>query len=96
MKKGSILIFLGCTYHGGGQNATQDNRRIVYGYFFCRGTLRQEENQFLVVPHKKVLKMTPAMQALLGYKKPENNVLGVVAIGDPMKDLPHVLAQVTN
>ncbi|KAK4547647.1 hypothetical protein LTR36_000604 [Oleoguttula mirabilis] len=92
MKPGSALIFLGGSYHGGGHNAT-DAFRTVYGLFFIRGTLRQEENQFLAVPHSKVLAMTEGMQSLLGYKQPKS-VLGIVDNKDPMSDLPAVLKRV--
>jgi swainsonine biosynthesis dioxygenase SwnH1/2 len=94
MSPGSALLFLGSAYHGGGHNST-DAFRTVYGLFFCRGTLRQEENQFLAVPHSTVMKMTPGMQALLGYKKP-NTVLGIVGNSDPMADLGGVLGRVAS
>lgn len=89
MKPGSALIFLGGAYHGGGHNSTLD-RRTVYGLFFIRGFLRQEENQFLAIPRSKVLTMSKEMQALLGYKQP-NSVLGIVDNMDPMSDLENVL-----
>ncbi|KAF2720200.1 hypothetical protein K431DRAFT_249779 [Polychaeton citri CBS 116435] len=90
MKAGSALIFLGAAYHGGGHNSLPDFRRVVYGLFFVRGTLRTEENQFLTVPRSTVLKMSPVLQALLGYKQPET-VLGIVDNKDPMSDLEHFL-----
>jgi len=85
MKPGSALIFLGGAYHGGGHNSTSA-RRTVYGLFFIRGVLRQEENQFLAIPRSKVLTMSKEMQSLLGYKQP-NSVLGIVNNNDPMADL---------
>ena len=63
--------------------------RVVHGLFFVRGTLRQEENQFLAVPHSKVLQMTQTMQNLLGYKKPDS-ALGLVDNRDPSTDLAGV------
>ncbi|KAK4901998.1 hypothetical protein LTR27_000898 [Elasticomyces elasticus] len=89
MKPGAALIFLGGTYHGAGHNATNDFR-TVYGLFFCRGHLRCEENQFLAIPHSKVLSMSAEMQSLLGYKQPKS-VLGIVHNKDPMSDLANVL-----
>ncbi|KAK3111027.1 hypothetical protein LTR53_014102 [Teratosphaeriaceae sp. CCFEE 6253] len=89
MQPGAALIFLGGAYHGAGHNAT-DAFRTVYGLFFCRGHLRQEENQFLAIPHRKVLAMSEGMQSLLGYKQPRS-VLGIVHNQDPMADLPNVL-----
>lgn len=86
MKPGSALIFMGSAFHGGGHNSVPDTVRIVHGLFFIRGTLRQEENQFLAIPHSKVLQMTPVMQGLLGYKKPDS-ALGLVENRDPCINL---------
>ncbi|PVI03273.1 phytanoyl-CoA dioxygenase [Periconia macrospinosa] len=71
MEPGSALVFLGTVYHGAGYNSVVDQVRKVYGLFFVPGTLRTEENQFLAVPHSKVLGMSDTMLSLLGYKPPE-------------------------
>ncbi|RDW72861.1 putative phytanoyl-dioxygenase protein [Coleophoma cylindrospora] len=89
MERGSALIFMGSAYHGGGHNSVPNMSRIVHGLFFVRGILRQEENQFLAIPHQKVLQMTPTMQNLLGYKKPDS-ALGLVNNRDPSMDLAGV------
>lgn len=86
MDPGSALIFMGSAFHGGGHNSVPNTSRIVHGLFFVRGIFRQEENQFLAVHHKKVLQMTPTMQSLLGYKKPDSS-LGLVENKDPCTDL---------
>ncbi|KAH7390290.1 phytanoyl-CoA dioxygenase [Cadophora sp. MPI-SDFR-AT-0126] len=90
MSPGSALIFLAGSYHGGGHNSVPNSTRIVHGLFFCRGTLRTEENQFLAVPRSMVPKMSPMMHSLLGYKQPEA-VLGLWENGDPMRDLESAL-----
>ncbi|TKA69372.1 hypothetical protein B0A55_06163 [Friedmanniomyces simplex] len=93
MKPGAALIFLAdlVTHHdiGAGHNATKAFR-TVYGLFFCREHLRQEENQILAIPHSKVLSMSKEMQGLLGHKQPKS-VLGIVHKKDPMADLANVL-----
>ena len=86
MDPGSALVFLASSYHGGGTNSTTDEWRKVHGLFFVRGTLRQEENQFLAVPRSQVLGMNDELLSLLGYKKP-TTVLGTVNGGDPAADL---------
>ncbi|KAI1387140.1 uncharacterized protein F4822DRAFT_405567 [Hypoxylon trugodes] len=93
MEPGSALIFMGSAFHGGGHNSVPDMVRIVHGLFFVRGTMRQEENQFLTIPHSKILQMTPTMQNLLGYKKPQS-ALGLVDNRDPTADLAGVLQRV--
>jgi ectoine hydroxylase-related dioxygenase (phytanoyl-CoA dioxygenase family) len=67
MKKGSGLIYLGSTYHGGGQNKTNSEVRTAIAFAIALGYLRQEENQYLVVPQETVRKYSPEVQELLGY-----------------------------
>jgi ectoine hydroxylase-related dioxygenase (phytanoyl-CoA dioxygenase family) len=86
MKAGSALIFLASSYHGGGHNSQPNSRRVVHGLFFCRGNLRQEENQFLSVPFNKVKDMSSKILELLGYKKP-SSALGIVDNKCPTSDL---------
>jgi len=90
MQPGSALIFLASCYHGGGHNSVPGEVRKVHGLFFCRGTMRTEENQFLAVPRSKALTMSDKMLSLLGYKKP-STVLGVVDNEDPALNLSAVL-----
>jgi ectoine hydroxylase-related dioxygenase (phytanoyl-CoA dioxygenase family) len=67
MRRGSGLIYLGSTYHGGGQNRTTDELRTAIIISLARGYLRQEENQYLVVPHDIVRRYPRRVQQLLGY-----------------------------
>lgn len=90
MKPGSALIFLAGAYHGAGHNSVKDATRVVHGLFFCRGTYRTEENQFLAIPRSQVLGMSPMMHSLLGYKLPDA-ALGLVENQDVMGDLEGVL-----
>ncbi len=51
MAAGSVLLYTGSIYHGGGENRTDRVRRgmnITYNLAW----LRQEENQYLTVPHE--------------------------------------------
>lgn len=67
MPKGAGLIFLGSTYHAGGQN-TSDVPRTGLTYTYDLGNLRQEENQYLAVPLDVVKKYPEDVQRLLGYE----------------------------
>ncbi|WP_432989812.1 phytanoyl-CoA dioxygenase family protein [Dactylosporangium sp. CA-233914] len=67
MTRGSCLIHLGSTYHGGGANVTKDEPRLAMVLAFARGYLRQEENQYLAVPKQQVLKYPERIQRLLGW-----------------------------
>lgn len=68
MKKGSGLIYIGSVFHGGGQNTTTDELRTAIYMSFTKGYLRQEENQYLVVPLDTVRKYSEKVQDLIGYK----------------------------
>jgi ectoine hydroxylase-related dioxygenase (phytanoyl-CoA dioxygenase family) len=67
MTRGSALIYLGSTYHGGGSNRTEDELRTAIILSLSRGYLRQEENQYLVVPADLVKRYPARVQQLLGY-----------------------------
>ncbi|KAI0444728.1 phytanoyl-CoA dioxygenase [Xylaria telfairii] len=94
MERGSAFIFLGNLAHGSGFNTIPGEVRKIINLVFCRGTLRQEENQFLCNPRSKVLKMSPKLQTLLGFKKPVSTWLGMVENEDPAKDLAAVYEKV--
>lgn len=87
MERGSAFIFLGTLVHGAGYNTIPGEIRKIINFIFNRGTLRQEENQFLCNPQSKVLKMSPKLQTLLGFKKPAGSWLGMVENEDPAKNL---------
>ena len=66
MKKGSVLVYSGKTIHGGGANKSDHWRRAL-NIDYCIGWLRQEENQYLVVPQELAKTLPSDMQRLIGY-----------------------------
>jgi ectoine hydroxylase-related dioxygenase (phytanoyl-CoA dioxygenase family) len=66
MPKGSVLIWHGSLWHGGGANAT-DERRIGIAMNYCAGYIRQQENQQLGVPPALVKTFPKRLQELVGY-----------------------------
>lgn len=68
MKRGSGLIYYGSTYHAGGANRTEKEIRMTVAISFTLGYLRQEENQYLVIPHAMVREYPQRLQELIGYK----------------------------
>lgn len=81
MNAGSVLIYLGSLYHGGGQNITNDPRRgVVVSY--CQGWARQAENQYLAYTPEETREMPEALQRLMGYFVHAPN-LGSVKGQDP-------------
>jgi ectoine hydroxylase-related dioxygenase (phytanoyl-CoA dioxygenase family) len=66
MPKGSVLIWHGSLWHGGGANATT-GRRIGIAMNYCAGYIRQQENQQLGLPVELVRTFPPRLRELVGY-----------------------------
>lgn len=66
MPKGSALFYLGSTWHGGGENRSNESR-IGLINTYSLGWLRQEVNQYLNVPIDLVHNLDERMRRLLGY-----------------------------
>ena len=66
MPKGSLLLYLGTTVHGGGAN-TSDAPRAGLINTYALGWLRQEENQYLNVPREIAETHSEIIQRLMGY-----------------------------
>ena len=66
MPAGSVLVYHGSLWHGGGANASL-GRRLAIVCNYCAGWLRQEECQLLALSRKQVASFPPRLQALVGY-----------------------------
>jgi ectoine hydroxylase-related dioxygenase (phytanoyl-CoA dioxygenase family) len=66
MKRGSVLIWDGALWHGGGANRT-DARRTGIAMNYCAGFIRQQENQQLGLSPELVKSFPPRLQELIGY-----------------------------
>jgi ectoine hydroxylase-related dioxygenase (phytanoyl-CoA dioxygenase family) len=66
MSKGSVLIWHGSLWHGGGANTTSI-RRVGLAMNYCAGFIRQQENQQLGLPMDTVRHFSPRLQELVGY-----------------------------
>lgn len=81
MPKGSVIIYMGSLYHGGGASRADEYRTgLILGYSL--GWLRQEENQYLVVPPEVAKKLPEKLQRLIGYTL-HPPFLGWVEMNDP-------------
>ena len=69
MKSGSMLMWEGGLWHGGGANVSKDRERL--GLFMSHQVfyLRPQEIQLVSVPREEVLKMPVELQRLLGYHR---------------------------
>ena len=66
MPKGSVLIWHGSLWHGGGANTT-DQRRVGIAMNYCAGWIRQQENQQLGIPRDVARRFSPRLRELCGY-----------------------------
>ncbi len=67
MPRGSVVMYLGSTVHGGGANVS-DEVRIGINVDYVLGWLRQEENQYLTYTLDEVRGFPERIQRLLGYE----------------------------
>jgi hypothetical protein len=66
MDPGSVLLYSGAVFHGGGSNLTE-NDRIGVNITYTLGWLRQEENQYLSCPPDIARELPHELQDLIGY-----------------------------
>ena len=66
MKRGSVLVFNGSIWHGGGENRT-GARRVGIAMNYCAGWIRQQENQQLGIPTHIARGFSPRLRKLVGY-----------------------------
>jgi hypothetical protein len=81
MRKGSVLLYTGALYHGGGPNSSNGTRHGV-NITYAVGWLRQEENQYLSVPAEIARDLPDDLLRLMGYA-PGAYALGYV---DDLRD----------
>jgi ectoine hydroxylase-related dioxygenase (phytanoyl-CoA dioxygenase family) len=66
MPKGSVLVWHGSLWHGGGANTTSE-RRVGVAMNYCAGFVRQQENQQLGLSRETVARFQPRLRQLVGY-----------------------------
>lgn len=67
MPKGSVVIYLGSTWHGGGKNTSGKARRGL-NVDYNLGPLRTEENMYLAAPPSVACDFPVPLQRLVGYE----------------------------
>lgn len=82
MPRGSVLVWHGSLWHGGGANTTSE-RRVGIAMNYCAGWVRQQENQQLGLPPSLVAGFAPRLQELVGYGV-YNGLIGHIDKRSPM------------
>ena len=85
MRRGSVMIYHGSLWHGGGANRTGE-RRVGIAMNYCAGYIRQQENQQLGIPKAIAKTFAPRLRELVGYGV-YNNVIGHINRKHPGKVL---------
>jgi ectoine hydroxylase-related dioxygenase (phytanoyl-CoA dioxygenase family) len=66
MPAGSVMVFDGSIWHGGGANRS-DGWRLGIAMNYCAGWLRQQENQQLGIPLEIARAFSPRLRRLCGF-----------------------------
>jgi ectoine hydroxylase-related dioxygenase (phytanoyl-CoA dioxygenase family) len=66
MRKGSVMVYDGSMWHGGGANRTRE-RRVGIAMNYCAGYIRQQENQQLGIPREVARRFSQRLRELVGY-----------------------------
>ena len=68
MRRGSVVLYLGSLYHGGGENRS-DHVRYGANLTYVVSWLRQEENQYLACPPEIARTLDDDLLRLMGYAR---------------------------
>lgn len=66
MPAGSVIVFAGTLWHGGGANRST-GPRLAISHQYCEPWARPQENYFLAVNPAVAAGLSPRLRALLGY-----------------------------
>ena len=83
MRAGSVLVWDGSLWHGGGANRTGE-RRVGIAMNYCAGYIRQQENQQLGIPREIARGFSPRLRRLVGYGI-YNGLIGHIEKCDPVE-----------
>ncbi|QKR99873.1 phytanoyl-CoA dioxygenase family protein [Sphingomonas sp. CL5.1] len=92
MKAGSALLFLGGTFHAGGQNRTSGELRTGLTIALDASNVRQEENLYLSLAPERVAEFPEQVQRLLGWST-SGRSLGWIEIDGIQSDPNELLAR---
>lgn len=66
MTAGSIVVYNGSMWHGGGPNVSAERRLAIVSQYSA-GWIRQEENQLLALGREQVAAFPPRLRKMVGY-----------------------------
>ncbi len=91
MRAGSIAVWDGAIWHGGGENRSRDQTRRAVNLNYNLSWLRQQENQYIGVPRSEVMRMPKRLQRLIGYHRGISVAgAGMVDLRDPLEMMDRI------
>jgi hypothetical protein len=95
MAKGSVLLYTGSIFHGGGANTTKASR-IGMNVGYSLGWLRQEENQYLACPPEIARTLPEGLLRLMGYQRGSYSIGYVDNMREPLDWLYGIPAHISD
>ncbi len=83
MPRGSVLVWHGSLWHGGGANRSAAVR-VGIAMNYCAGWVRQQENQQLGIARETACHFSPRLKELIGYA-PYRSLIGHIDKRSPME-----------
>jgi ectoine hydroxylase-related dioxygenase (phytanoyl-CoA dioxygenase family) len=83
MPRGSVLVWHGSLWHGGGANRS-GAVRVGIAMNYCAGWVRQQENQQLGIPRETARRFSPRLKELIGYA-PYRDLIGHIDKRSPLE-----------
>jgi ectoine hydroxylase-related dioxygenase (phytanoyl-CoA dioxygenase family) len=83
MRRGSVLVWHGSLWHGGGANRS-GSVRVGIAMNYCAGWVRQQENQQLGIPREIARRFSPRLKELCGYA-PYRDLIGHIDKRSPLE-----------
>jgi ectoine hydroxylase-related dioxygenase (phytanoyl-CoA dioxygenase family) len=68
MPAGSVMVFHGSLWHGGGANTTTNEWRLGVNVQYCPGFVRQQQNPYVGIPPEVAATFSDRLLQLLGYQ----------------------------
>jgi ectoine hydroxylase-related dioxygenase (phytanoyl-CoA dioxygenase family) len=68
MRAGSVMVFHGSLWHGGGANTTEREWRLGVNVQYCPGFVRQQQNPYVGIPADVAGTFDDRLLTLLGYR----------------------------
>ena len=67
MSAGSVMVFHGSLWHGGGANVSEDDWRIGVNVQYCAGYIRTQQNHYLGIPTELARTFPDRLLELCGF-----------------------------